>query len=198
LGNASFIAELEAFVDRIRPSAMVNSLSQTLLKLTAPGIPDFYQGTELWDFSLVDPDNRRPVDYALRRRLLREVQCGRVEEVVRRADEGLSKLWVIQRTLAARRTHPECFGPKAAYEPIAVRGSRAEHVVAFMRGGGAITLVPRLVMGLAARWENTSISIPSGKWRNELTGEAFDGGRLDVASLTKKFPVCFLILEPIG
>jgi (1->4)-alpha-D-glucan 1-alpha-D-glucosylmutase len=182
-------------VDELRPFAQLNSLAQTLLKLTAPGVPDFYQGTELWDFSLVDPDNRRPVDYAFRRRLVHEMQGARVEEVVRRADEGLPKLWLIYRSLSVRRKHPELFGPEGAYQPILARGDRAQHVVAFMRGSGAITLVPRLVVGLAGRWGDTAIDIPAGKWRNELSGQVFDGGRIEVSRLTDKFPVCLLILE---
>lgn len=196
MGSHEFIADLERFVEGLQPFARVNSLAQTLLKITAPGVPDFYQGTELWDLSLVDPDNRRPVDYALRRRLLCETKCASVKEILRRADEGLPKLWVIYRSLSVRRRHPKLFGPDAAYEPIFARGSRANHVVAFMRGRSAITLVPRLVASLAGRWADTKVDIPVGRWRNELSDEVFEGGAIDVARLTARFPVCLLLREP--
>ncbi|HEY2105563.1 MAG TPA: hypothetical protein VGH29_07250, partial [Candidatus Binataceae bacterium] len=179
----------------LRPFAQLNSLAQTLLKLTTPGIPDFYQGTELWDFSLVDPDNRRPVDYALRRRLLKAVKGAGVEEIVKRAEEGLPKLWVIHRALAVRRAHPELFGPEAAYQPLTAQGSRAGHVVAFMRAQGAITAVPRLVAGLASRWEDTELRIPPGRWRNEMDGNLVDGGAIRLSRLTAKFPVCLLVRQ---
>jgi (1->4)-alpha-D-glucan 1-alpha-D-glucosylmutase len=195
IGDTNFISDLEAFVAMILPFARINSLTQTLVKLTSPGIPDMYQGTELWDLSLVDPDNRRPVDYALRRRLLQVVKCSGVEEIVKRADEGLPKLWLIYQTLSVRRRHPELFGPESSYEPLAASGRRAGHVVAFMRAGGAITVVPRLVFELASRWEDTALDIPVGKWRNELDGGLIDGGRVGLAGLTAKFPVCLLIRE---
>ncbi|HKD66377.1 MAG TPA: malto-oligosyltrehalose synthase [Candidatus Binataceae bacterium] len=195
MGEREFLADLEAFVMTLLPFARMNSLAQTLLKLTAPGIPDFYQGTELWDFSLVDPDNRRPVDYGLRRRLLREVKCAGVDEILKRADEGLTKLWVIQRALAVRSTHPRLFGADAVYEPLSARGSRAACVIAFMRAGGVITVVPRLVFGLAGRWEDTALDIPPGRWRSELGGEVVEGGRTNLARLTARFPVCLLVRE---
>ena len=90
----------------------MNALAQTLLKLTAPGVPDLYQGTEVWNVSLVDPDNRRPVDYDLRRRLLHEVEGATPEQVWARVDEGLPKLWLIRQALALRRRQPERFGPQ--------------------------------------------------------------------------------------
>jgi (1->4)-alpha-D-glucan 1-alpha-D-glucosylmutase len=195
MGAPEFVRDLEAFVATLIPLARLNSLAQTLLKLTTPGIPDFYQGTELWDFSLVDPDNRRPVDYALRRRLLGAVKCADVEEIVKRADEGLPKLWVIHRALAVRRARPELFGPDATYQPLAAQGSRAGHVVAFMRAQGAITVVPRMVFKLASRWEDTALRIPPGRWRNELSGELFDGDEIELSRLTARFPVCLLVRE---
>jgi (1->4)-alpha-D-glucan 1-alpha-D-glucosylmutase len=195
LSNGNFIEELEAFVTSLLPFGRVNSLAQTLLKLTTPGIPDIYQGTELWDFSLVDPDNRRPVDYEARRRLLGSVKCASVEEVMKRAGEGLPKLWLIHRALAVRQARPDLFGPQAGYEPLTAEGSRAGHVVAFMRGGSAVTVVPRLVFGLASRWENTTLEIPPGRWRNELTGDRIEGGRVALAPLMVRFPVSLLIRE---
>ena len=114
---------------RIAPFGWSNSLSQKLLQLTMPGVPDVYQGTELWDLSLVDPDNRRPVDYALRRKLLAALTAAEVPAV---DETGAAKLLVVSRVLRARRDHPEWF---AGYEPVEVTGSAADHVVAFDRGG---------------------------------------------------------------
>src|ERR1019366_2324003 len=114
------------FVDSVRDAGWVNSLGQTLLKLTAPGVPDIYQGTELWDFSLVDPDNRRPVDYARRRRLLAELSHVAPASVWARRSEGLPKLWVIRQALDLRRRDPAVFGPEGSYTPMQAEGSQAD------------------------------------------------------------------------
>src|SRR5919107_4224282 len=137
-------AEIEGFVARIAPAGRSNGLAQKLLQLTMPGVPDVYQGTELWDHSLVDPDNRRPVDYELRRSLLASLDGGAVPAV---DDTGTAKLLVVSRTLRARRDQPELFG---GYEPVEVTGSAAAHVVAADRGG-AVPVATRLPIGLAAK-----------------------------------------------
>jgi (1->4)-alpha-D-glucan 1-alpha-D-glucosylmutase len=195
MNNSTFLADLEIFVEDLQPFARINSLSQILLKLTAPGIPDFYQGTELWDFSLVDPDNRQPVDYATRHRLLREVKCARVEQIIKHTEEGLPKLWTIYRGLSLRRKRPDLFGPKAIYKGLSARGSGTNHVLAFIRNEGLIVLVPRMMAGLAGQWGDTAVELPRGQWRNELSDEIFDGGSLEVSRLTEKFPVCLLTRE---
>ena len=195
LNDRNFVADLEGLVASLVPFGWINSLAQTLLKLTVPGIPDLYQGTELWALSLVDPDNRRPVDYKLRRQLLRVVKSATVEEILKRSGEGLPKLWTIQRILTLRRAQPGLFGPGASYEPLSADGSRADHVVAFMRGNGAIAVVPRLVFKLASRWEDTVLQIPAGRWRNHLTGDLVEGGRVRLAQLMARFPVCLLVSE---
>ena len=97
-----------------------------------------------------------------------------------------------------RRAQPGLFGPDAAYEPLSADGSRADHVVAFMRGDGAITVVPRLVFELASRWEDTVLDIPAGRWRNHLTGDLVEGGRVALARLMARFPVCLLVREEPG
>src|SRR5437660_424679 len=111
LKHEPFVTALEQFVGMVKNAGRVNSLAQTLMKHTAPGVPDLYQGAELWDFSLVDPDNRRPVDYKLRANLLREITSlpaeQAVAEAMRRADEGLPKLWTITRALSLRRERPQ-------------------------------------------------------------------------------------------
>src|SRR5499426_3376302 len=146
MADLTFTVDVEAFVAPLIAPGRINSLAQSLLKLTAPGIPDIYQGAELWDLSLVDPDNRRPVDYALRRRLLAALDGATPERIMARSEEGLPKLWVIRQALQLRRERPAPFGPDGAYRPLAAIGARADHVVAFARGDGAVTLVPRLVM----------------------------------------------------
>ncbi|MBV8357868.1 MAG: malto-oligosyltrehalose synthase [Deltaproteobacteria bacterium] len=193
LNNSAFISDLENFVNTIASFGRTNSLAQTLLKLTCPGVPDLYQGTELPDFSLVDPDNRRPVDYDLRRSLLSMAECAKADEVLKRPEQAFAKLWLIYRTLALRKTRPTLFGPDAPYEPLTARGRRADHVVAFMRGGAIITVVPRLVVALGSQWEDTTITIPSGQWRNEFCEEVYEGGSLTLAKLMAQFPVCLLV-----
>src|SRR3954464_12536006 len=158
-------ARIHKFVQRIAGFGRSNSLSQKLLQLTMPGVPDVYQGTELWDLSLVDPDNRRPVDYAQRRRLLAALDHGEIPEV---DESGAAKLLVVSRTLRARRDHPEWFD---GYEPVPAAGPAADHVVAFDRGG-IVTVATRLPAGLAAAggWADTAVQLPTGAWRDLLTG----------------------------
>ena len=144
LGDKEFVADLEGFVKPLIEPGRVNSLSQALIKLTAPGVPDIYQGNELWDMSLVDPDNRRPVDYSARRKLLADLsKTPSPEEILRRSDEGLPKLWVTRQALHFRRRRPELFGPEGDYRPIEARGAKADHVVAYSRGGGCVVVAPQ-------------------------------------------------------
>jgi (1->4)-alpha-D-glucan 1-alpha-D-glucosylmutase len=175
------------------PAGCVNALAQTLLKLTAPGVPDLYQGTEVWNVSLVDPDNRRPVDYDLRRRLLSALDGATPEQMWARVDEGLPKLWLVRQALALRRRQPELFGPQGDYQPFLAKGERAAHVVAFARGSGVVTVVPRLVLKLHGEWGNTTLKVPDGAWRNELTGDDVDGDVTRMADLLARFPVALLI-----
>jgi (1->4)-alpha-D-glucan 1-alpha-D-glucosylmutase len=184
-------AEIDAFVARIAPLGWSNSLAQKLLQLTMPGVPDVYQGTELWDFSLVDPDNRRPVDYASRRRLLAALDGGEVPAV---DESGAAKLLVVSRVLRARRDHPEWF---AGYEPVTVMGSAAGHVVAFDRGG-VVAVATRLPAGLAADgWGDTALQLPNGAWRDLLTGERVVSDVAGVAAdrLLTRLPVALLVRD---
>ncbi|MBB3085591.1 malto-oligosyltrehalose synthase [Geodermatophilus sabuli] len=186
---------IEDVVARIAPFGLSNSLSQKLLQLTMPGVPDVYQGTELWDFSLVDPDNRRPVDYDLRRRLLASLDAGEVPAV---DETGAAKLLVVSRTLRARREHPEWF---AGYRPVEATGSAADHVVAFDRGsdeqGGAVTVATRLPVRLAAAggWGDTALQLPNGAWRDLLTGGRFvsDAAGMPVGAVLERLPVALLV-----
>jgi (1->4)-alpha-D-glucan 1-alpha-D-glucosylmutase len=193
--DAVFNRMLADFVAPLVEPGRVNSLAQTLVKLTAPGVPDTYQGTELWDLSLVDPDNRRPVDFAARARLLRELGGVTPEEVLARSDEGLSKLLVVSRALELRRRLPEAFGAGGRYEPLAASGERDSQVLGYLRWGVVATVVPRLVLGLGGGWGDTIVELPAGRWRNRLTGERVAGGPVPAAELMARFPVALLELE---
>ncbi len=188
--------EMEAFVARIAAPGRSNGLAQKLLQLTMPGVPDVYQGTELWDHSLVDPDNRRPVDYDERRRLLARLDGGWVPDV---DDTGAAKLLVTSRALRLRRDSPELF---TGYAPVGVTGPAADHVVAFDRGpggqGGAVTVATRLPVALAATgWGDTALDLPSGAWRDALTGTRVvsDAGGVLVGDLLTRLPVALLVRD---
>ena len=196
LKDAEFVADLEGFVKPLVEPGRVNSLAQALIKLTAPGVPDVYQGNELWDMSLVDPDNRRPVDYDHRRQLLADLEGKpRPEDILRRSDEGLPKLWLTRQALHLRRRKPELFGPEGDYRPIEASGAKAGHVVAFGRDGGCVTVAPRLPLKLGQEWGDTAIELPTGSWTNELTGDEVRGGRVKVGDLLARFPVALLSVD---
>ena len=195
LKDDRFTSSLNAFVQQIRRAGQVNSLTQTLLKQTAPGVPDLYQGSELWDDSLVDPDNRRPVDYALRRKLLREVAALKPAEIMARADEGLPKLYLLHKTLTLRRDHRDWFGPEAAYTPVLAQGPLAAQVVAYTRGEQVLTIAPLQTCGLGNAWQGTTLDMPGGSWRNHLTGATFESGRQPIEVLLQDFPVALLIKD---
>jgi (1->4)-alpha-D-glucan 1-alpha-D-glucosylmutase len=190
LADKKFNRDLEKLVASIVEAALVNSLAQTLIKFTAPGVPDIYQGNEIWDFSLVDPDNRRPVDFELRKRLLAKAKKLSAEEAWQRRDTGLPKLWLIQKTLALRAKHPDFFN--GDYGPVFPAGSNPDHVVAFIRGGNVMTVVPRFTRSRAG--DLPEVLLPLGKWRNEFTGESFRG-KIAAGQLLKKFPVALLVRE---
>ena len=189
---------LRGFEDFVRPlvtPGYINSLSLTLLKLTSPGVPDIYQGCELWDLSLVDPDNRRPVDYELRRGLLSQLSQLNAQQVWQRAAEGLPKLWTIYHSLCVRRRHAASFGEQGAYTPLYAKGSKSEHVVAYRRSSNVVVIVPRLVMKLAGAWEDTLLDIPSGNWKNQLSGTYLSGGAIKLRELLDTFPVALLVKQ---
>jgi len=214
LSDKNFLAEVENLVAKLQTPGRINSLAVNLLKLTTPGIPDIYQGTELWDLSLMDPDNRRPVDFDLRQKLLAQMESVLAEEAWRRQDEGVAKLFMLQRTLRVRQEYPEWFGAGSTYEPLAIEGPKAEHALAFVRSGRCVTLVPRLVLGLKDGWGATAVRLPAGSWRNVFTGEEFEAkeakneaaktlgagppaaasyGTQPIAELLKVFPVALLV-----
>ncbi|HEX6547727.1 MAG TPA: malto-oligosyltrehalose synthase [Candidatus Dormibacteraeota bacterium] len=191
LGDEAFVADLAAFVRPLVLPGWMTSLSMKLIALTAPGVPDVYQGTELWDLSLVDPDNRRPVDFELRQRLLDELPGIDAEAAWRRLEEGVPKLLVVQRALQLRRQRPEAFA--GGYHPLPVRGARAEHLVAFARADSVVTLAPRLLIGLVGGWADTVVELPDGHWRDVMTGREFEGGEVAVDHVLDEFPVGLLV-----
>jgi (1->4)-alpha-D-glucan 1-alpha-D-glucosylmutase len=178
---------LAAFVARITPYGATNALGQKLVQLTMPGVPDVYQGTELWDDSLVDPDNRRPVDSDLRRTLLDEIDGGADAPAI--AADGRAKLWVTSRALRLRRDYPELF---ASYTPLLARGAAAEHAVAFDRGG-AITVATRLPVGLerTGGWGDTVLDV-GGAVSDLISGRRWSG-ELAFAELLADYPVALLV-----
>jgi (1->4)-alpha-D-glucan 1-alpha-D-glucosylmutase len=195
LGDEKFVADLDKFVARVLLPGRINSLAQTLLKYTAPGVPDLYQGAELWDLSLVDPDNRRPVDYELRRKLLGDLRGKCAKQVMERIDEGLPKLFVVHECLKLRREHPDWFGPDAGYTAEHAKGFKAENAVAFLRGDSVMTVAPRLPLSLNGQWDGTTVEVPAGTWRNVFTGERIVKGAADLGKLLQEFPVALLVRE---
>jgi (1->4)-alpha-D-glucan 1-alpha-D-glucosylmutase len=193
LGDEVFRRDLESFVADLVHPGRINSLARTLIKLTAPGVPDMYQGAELWALSLVDPDNRGSVDFLRRRRLLEELAHLSPEQILARMEEGLPKLWVIRQALHLRRRLPAAFGPAGSYRELPARGAKAAHVVAFARGESVVSLAPRLVLRLGRDWDDTVLELPEGRWDSILTGDEVAGGAIQVGELLARFPVGLLL-----
>ncbi len=192
LTDPVFRSDLNGFVASLVKPGRVNSLAQTLIKLTAPGVPDIYQGSELWDHSLVDPDNRRPVDYGIRQRMLAELAGSSAAAIMARSDTGLPKLWVTKTALQLRACMPGAFGPTSTYRALGAVGPHADHVLAFSRCDRVVTVVPRLTMGLGGGWEGTTLPLPPGRWHSELDGQSFEEATVAVADLLRLFPVALL------
>lgn len=205
--NARFLTDFMSFQARVSHYGMLNSLAQTLLKITGPGVADTYQGTELWDFSLVDPDNRRPVDFGLRQRLLAGLlsemargvdQVTLARELVERKEDGRIKLYVNYRALHCRRQHPSLFAT-GEYLPVEVVGSRSTHVFSFLRRLGdqwALVAVPRLLVRLVPDmgrlpigpefWNDTLLILPTpppgGVFLSVFTGQSLSSTVRDGAA----------------
>ena len=192
--SPEFIASLERFVEPLILPGRINSLAQTLIKLVAPGVPDFYQGTELWDLSLVDPDNRRPVDFDMRARLLQGLPRLGAAEVLADWESGLPKLWMIARVLRLRRERAEDFSAASKYQPLVAQGTHLGRLLAFRRGENLIAVVPRFTMTLAGEWGDTRLPLPGGAWRNCLTDECVQR-EVSPAALFGSFPVALLIRD---
>jgi (1->4)-alpha-D-glucan 1-alpha-D-glucosylmutase len=189
-----FLAALEKFIEPLILPGRINSLAQTLIKMVAPGLPDFYQGTELWDLSLVDPDNRRPVDFGLRAELLGRARGSSATQVLQDWDSGLPKLWMTMKILALRRARPELFAAASRYQPLVAQGGHLGKLLAFRRGENLIAVVPRLTMTLASQWGDTRLPLPGGEWRNCFTEESVQRETAPSA-LFAAFPVALLTRE---
>jgi (1->4)-alpha-D-glucan 1-alpha-D-glucosylmutase len=187
LADAELTAGLAAFVSGIAADARVNSLGAKLVQLTMPGVADTYQGCELTGLALVDPDNRRLVDYPRRRALLAAHDDGAPA-----TDLDSEKLLVTTGALRLRRDHPDWFA--GGYAPLAAAGPAARHAVAFRRGD-AITVATRLPAGLRERggWAGTALEVPAGRWRDVLSAATHVGPRPLLSDLTERLPVAVLI-----
>lgn len=212
----TFLSDFAPFAEKVARLGLYNSLSQTLLKLTSPGVPDIYQGCELWNFSLVDPDNRRPVNYDHHRNLLNDLNSQRekridalLQELLENLEDGRAKLYLIQHLLGLRREKRELF-EKGDYIPLPVEGERSVHICAFARRHGKhalIVVAPRWFSELCGDddrlpigqpiWGDTTIVLPESlcnrKWHSLLSGEELgmlcqQGEAVSVAELLKKFP----------
>jgi (1->4)-alpha-D-glucan 1-alpha-D-glucosylmutase len=212
-GTNPFPEQMERWVQRIARAGAVNSLAQTLLRLTIPGMPDTYRGSELWDLSLVDPDNRRPVDYAERRRLLElcertalqvldpEQRAAALHGLAEGWRDGREKLYLLRALLHHRREHPRLF-QAGSYVPLAASGALADHVLAFARREAdheLVAIVPRLTSRLARgpggliEWADTAIELPAKRYRSVLAGDTLEGAApVALERLLTRFPVALL------
>jgi len=221
--SAAFLTSLEAFVARVAPAGYLNSLAQVLLKVAAPGVPDVYGGTELWDFSLADPDNRRPVDFVRRVSTLAEIRRraevdarATARELLARPEDGAIKAFVLHRALATRAAHHAAF-ESASYAACVARGALARNVVAFARGDAGhrvIAVTGRLYAALTeggrapvgSCWRDTSVSWPAPPTRaryrealtdRPLTPELREGAcALPLADLFEALPVALVVEVP--
>ena len=195
-----FPGEIAAFTALLSPIAMVHSLAQVVLKCTSPGVPDIYQGCELWDFSLVDPDNRRPVDYTARDAILARVEADPAAALAS-WDDGAVKLAITRSLLHLRRERRETFASKS-YATLAAQGPWSDRIVAFARGD-IVVVAPRLVRplldpdaaGPSLRLAEERLPVPAGVYIERFTGariEAVDGS-ISLAALLNRFPVAVLL-----
>lgn len=192
--NKEVRAELETLVDLLAPYGTVNSLSAKLIQLTMPGVPDVYQGTEFWDRSLTDPDNRRPFSFPDRQQALEQLDAG---ELPSSFTDQRTKLLVTSRALRLRRDRPELF---TGYRPVEASGPAAGHLLGFHRGTagapGAVTLATRLPYGLeqAGGWRDTAVDLDTAM-KDELTGASFGPGTAEIAEIFRTYPVALLVPE---
>ncbi len=206
-----FLSDFADFMQRVGWLGALSSLSQTLLRLTMPGLPDLYQGSEGWQLSMVDPDNRRPVDYAAleaqleRLRALPSQGSGAVEALHQlMADwrSGDPKLFLVQRVLDLRRRQPLLFA-SGRYQGLEASGERADHVVAYQReheSAALVVVAPRLWPAIAAdgegaaNWDDTMLTLPAGRYRSLFDDRAHEGGvALPMRELLRDFPVALLL-----
>lgn len=210
-----FLRDFLPFQRKVAHFGMLNSLTQTLIKMTAPGVPDFYQGTEFWDLSLVDPDNRRPVDYARRQSSLHQIRersesdlSGLIDELLATMEDGRIKQFLIYQTLCLRNRYPLLF-QEGDYLPLEASGPGKEHVIAYARSYNnacAIIVAPRLLAGWLQKealplghdvWQETYLNLPltgQADWQDMLSGAYLSGGsKIAIGTVLQKFPVSLLL-----
>jgi len=214
LEDSPFLKEFLPFQKKVAYYGIFNSLSQTLLRIASPGVPDLYQGTELWDFSLVDPDNRRPVDFELRQSYLKEIKAQAQKDILKLIDGLLAtkedariKLFLVFQALKARTEYKDVF-QQGSYLPLEVSGKFKEHIVAFARSDGnrtIVTISPRFFTSLIQPgeyplgekvWDNTSLHLPTNasSWKDAITNQIVKAnGKLLIGEALKHFPVALLI-----
>jgi (1->4)-alpha-D-glucan 1-alpha-D-glucosylmutase len=226
LQSEQFRADFLPFQRQVSYFGMLNSLAQTLLKLTVPGVPDLYQGNELWEFNLVDPDNRRAIDYPARERMLRQLmtssrlECGArsryAQELAAKMEDSRIKMYVIWKGLNLRKSQPLIF-QDGDYLPLRATGEKASHVIALARITGESCLlvaVPRHSARLVGKqlclpigadvWGETELRLPvlvQNSFRNLFTGELLSieaGKPLQLSSILAVFPVALLMSEKSG
>jgi (1->4)-alpha-D-glucan 1-alpha-D-glucosylmutase len=210
LTDPALSGSIGAYVADISADALANSLGAKLVQLTMPGVPDVYQGCELAGLYLVDPDNRRFVDFDWRGSLLADLDAGRLDVSADAGDSDAgsagtgradaAKLLVTSRALRLRRDHPDWFA--AGYTPLTAAGPAADHAVGFARGGHAVTVATRLPGGLRRRggWDDTTLSLDAVRdaaptWVDVLTGRPYRTGAVRLAELTRQLPVALLVPE---
>ncbi|MBI2400463.1 MAG: malto-oligosyltrehalose synthase, partial [Deltaproteobacteria bacterium] len=227
----AFIRFMEGCLDETKPNpfldsfmpfqkkaawyGMMNSLSQTLLKITCPGVPDFYQGTELWDFSMVDPDNRRPVDFSVRKTMLDDISARAassteelIAELLKSPEDGRIKLYLVYMALNERKKRSALFNA-SPYMPLECEGDCSRNLVAFARvgeGEAAITIAPRFFTSvvregeyaMGEKWGDTTINLPETlhgyAWKNAFTGKSIPQGKeIKAGAALDSFPVAFFV-----
>jgi len=197
LGDETFVASLEAFLAPLVRPGQVAALAQVVVALTAPGVPDLYQGDETWNRSLVDPDNRRTIDVERLARLLADVEGLSGAEAwgegdVWGDDDGLPKLLVVHRLLLLRRERPDLFADDLPVRALAVTGPEDAGVLAYRRGDALAVIVPHLALRAATERAGATVTIPPGDWRHLFTDATVDGPTVDTATLFGDFPVAVL------
>ena len=210
-----FLDSFMPFQKKVAWYGMMNSLSQTLLKITCPGVPDFYQGTELWDLSMVDPDNRRPVDFSLRKTMLDDISAragldteGLIAGLLKSPEDGRIKLYLVYMALNERKKRFELFNA-SSYIPLECEGAYSRNLIAFARvgeGGAAITIAPRFLTAvvregeyaLGEKWGDTTVRLPEElhgyEWKDTFTGKSIAlGEEIKAGTALASFPVAFLV-----
>ncbi|HUQ75262.1 MAG TPA: malto-oligosyltrehalose synthase [Burkholderiales bacterium] len=203
MASPLFRKELDELVPRLAHLGYLVSLSQALVKVASPGVPDYYQGTELWDFSLVDPDNRRPVEFGVRASILAELEKHppSAAELLAKIGDGKAKMHVIRQGLAVRKAHPELFHG-GEYRAIHADAGYEENVLAFSLGGRIVAVAPRLfaqklreeAAPIGERfWAESRLVLPNGTFTDVMTGREHNGGSVRMSELLGEFPVALLV-----